>query len=662
MKLRANKNTDILDKPGGSKVDDLIQNEDVVVTGKKDGLFSEIDLETGEPPRWVLTADLGAPAQLPQFDRRIFVEECINVERLTNSLAATLPFLVSADFLLARGLIETNLQSAGEKIAGSDATGPLQMSSDEWKTFLQKGGELKEGFSLGDADQPIKQIRGAAYRMFADSKAISDIKLAKGVGTQAEPFFPSNLDIFNAYLTNSAAGAVAVLDAFNKDEDRNKPVSQVLKGPLTDDQITALFKARGQYTGASDKPKSVAEFMKGNEATLNKALEDAFGLMKQFAPDELLPEAQDISNFEDVAAVPPNDPVPFSVLKDVANCFWPVITADPQAMVVSYKTTLGPVVGREARRFFADRSNGTRHHVGIDVFCKEGDVVVACADGEIVKFFKFYTRPSTGEETFALFLEHDGVVINYGEVRSNAPTEFGWQIGKRVKAGDPIAKVSGTDMIHFESYEFGTRENFRWMVGEARPPKLRNSTKLLLALAAAGKRKNVDGSVTTKPKPKTGLSKAEAPITGDTFEKKAVGIMSRLIADIPMGKIAAAGILGNLGRETGGFKFHHQIGSAPNQGGIGWAQWTGIRRTQYEQFCANKGLDVKSDEGNYAFLKHELLETPEKNVLKNLRTAPTLAKAVEVFVSEYERAGVVALDDRIQFGQRALKAFDAQSG
>jgi murein DD-endopeptidase MepM/ murein hydrolase activator NlpD len=196
-----------------------------------------------------------------------------------------------------------------------------------------------------------------------------------------------------------------------------------------------------------------------------------------------------------VAAIPTGDPVPFAALATpISNKLWPVITSDLQAMVVCHQTTSGSIVGGNARHFFANRSDGARHHVGVDVFCREGDVVVACADGKIVNFYPFYKRPTTGEVTFALFIAHDGVVINYGEVRANAQDEFKWSLGSTVVAGQKIARVSGTAMIHFETYVPGTEKNHSWLAGDPRPDRLLNPTKLLMSLVAGGNRIRTDGA------------------------------------------------------------------------------------------------------------------------------------------------------------------------
>lgn len=164
---------------------------------------------------------------------------------------------------------------------------------------------------------------------------------------------------------------------------------------------------------------------------------------------------------------------------------WPIITRNPARLVVSYETTSGRTQGSPSRKFLAQRSGGGRYHVGIDLYAQEGDLVRACEDGRVVAFYPFYTRQRTGEVTYALLIEHADFVVNYGEVKANLKREFGWEIGDRVRTGQSIARVSGTAMIHFETYRPGTRANQRWLPGRPRPQPLLNPTQYLLELTTA---------------------------------------------------------------------------------------------------------------------------------------------------------------------------------
>lgn len=183
--------------------------------------------------------------------------------------------------------------------------------------------------------------------------------------------------------------------------------------------------------------------------------------------------------------IPKGNPIPFAPLS-ITGPQWPLITSHSQKFEINYEDVNGKLVGtRAGRRFLADRQDGKRWHVGIDLFCYEGDEVVAIGDGKIVAFYRFYTRPSTGEETFAIFVEHEGVVLNYGEVRADAQKKYDWMVGDRVTAGQKIGQVSGTDMIHFECYIPGTSSNQSWPKSATRPNRLLNPTQFLLDLAAA---------------------------------------------------------------------------------------------------------------------------------------------------------------------------------
>lgn len=194
----------------------------------------------------------------------------------------------------------------------------------------------------------------------------------------------------------------------------------------------------------------------------------------------------------------PSDPVetrvPFArYTGQMDGLYWPVITSDPNALVVSQKTVSGALIGREGRRFLANRSNKKRYHVGVDLFCSNGEEVIACADGEVVAFYKFYLT-NAGEQSYALLVDHGDFVINYGEVKADSALRYGWQVGTTVTAGQKIARVSTTNMIHFETYRAGTKANARWMQDGSNPPaSLRDPTKFLVDLSVSGKRMKPGG-------------------------------------------------------------------------------------------------------------------------------------------------------------------------
>jgi murein DD-endopeptidase MepM/ murein hydrolase activator NlpD len=184
-------------------------------------------------------------------------------------------------------------------------------------------------------------------------------------------------------------------------------------------------------------------------------------------------------------APPRRTAVPFAELDD--EPVWPIATNHPQRGQVAYTDESGDVHGNWARQFHVPRE-GDRWHVGIDLYSYAGDPVLAIADGTVVATQTFHLG------TDAILVEHDGMVALYGEVKPNSWKEFGVGVGSRVRRGDPIARIGcmvGTmdhcesQMLHFESYVPGTRQNHQWH-GSTPPSELRDPTVVLLAAAGPG--------------------------------------------------------------------------------------------------------------------------------------------------------------------------------
>ncbi|MDW3181777.1 phage tail tip lysozyme [Roseobacter sp.] len=137
-------------------------------------------------------------------------------------------------------------------------------------------------------------------------------------------------------------------------------------------------------------------------------------------------------------------------------------------------------------------------------------------------------------------------------------------------------------------------------------------------------------------------------------------IAQRLMADLQtelgITPEQAAGIVGNLAHESGGFRSLQEI--APlvpgSRGGFGYAQWTGPRRVAFENWAQDQGLDPRSYQANLGFLLHELRNTPEGAVLDRLRTAESAADAAQIFSDQFLRPGIPHMDSRLKWTARAL--------
>jgi len=155
-------------------------------------------------------------------------------------------------------------------------------------------------------------------------------------------------------------------------------------------------------------------------------------------------------------------------------------------------------------------------------------------------------------------------------------------------------------------------------------------------------------------------SQAVGPTTG-TFQQIAPTVMKKLMDDFGFTKEQTAGILGNLGEESGGFKEIQEINPIHGgKGGLGWAQWTGERRTKFESFCQQKGVQPSSFEGNYGFLKLELSSKPFNRAVTAVKQTTTVPESVRRFEATFEMADpdFVHFEMRDKFAQIALAAFD----
>lgn len=149
---------------------------------------------------------------------------------------------------------------------------------------------------------------------------------------------------------------------------------------------------------------------------------------------------------------------------------------------------------------------------------------------------------------------------------------------------------------------------------------------------------------------------SKASITGKTFRQKAPGVMQRLMEDFGLSKEEAGVVLGNLGHESAGFTAFEEGGGGP---GRGWAQWTDPgRKRRFFEYAQKRGLDPKSDEANYGFLRWELQNT-HKSSIDALKRGRTVEEKMFAFEDKFEGARVKAYGSRNRYMRDAIKAYDA---
>lgn len=133
------------------------------------------------------------------------------------------------------------------------------------------------------------------------------------------------------------------------------------------------------------------------------------------------------------------------------------------------------------------------YHPGVDLYCGEGQEIVAVEDGIVVNV-EIFTGPSADptspwwNETWGVLVEGASGVLGYCELKPM----FYIKQGLKLKSGDLIGHVipvlkrdkgNGTTMLHFELYLKGTRTHMTWHHDEPQPVEMCDPTELLRKVA-----------------------------------------------------------------------------------------------------------------------------------------------------------------------------------
>jgi 3-polyprenyl-4-hydroxybenzoate decarboxylase len=135
---------------------------------------------------------------------------------------------------------------------------------------------------------------------------------------------------------------------------------------------------------------------------------------------------------------------------------------------------------------------GTRRrhdvHKGVDLYCKEGELVIAVEKGKIVDICPF-TGEIAGfpwwENTHAVYVEGKSGIVVYGEIIPNPNIK----IGDEIKEGSHIGNVTRVlkkdngrprEMLHMELHEHGYIHTGQWEIGKPKPTGVLNPAKYLL--------------------------------------------------------------------------------------------------------------------------------------------------------------------------------------
>lgn len=135
-------------------------------------------------------------------------------------------------------------------------------------------------------------------------------------------------------------------------------------------------------------------------------------------------------------------------------------------------------------------------HEGIDLYTNFLEPVYSISSGKIIDISQF-----TGEkvnspwwnDTWAVLVEHDDFVINYGEIKPSKKLYINQIIKTKTLIGYvvPVLKKDKgrpMNMLHFECYTKDTKKSLScWQLNTEKPKNLINPTDLLLNIISHNK-------------------------------------------------------------------------------------------------------------------------------------------------------------------------------
>lgn len=102
-------------------------------------------------------------------------------------------------------------------------------------------------------------------------------------------------------------------------------------------------------------------------------------------------------------------------------------------------------------------------------------------------------------------------------------------------------------------------------------------------------------------------------------------IFKYLTEELGFNSAAACGIMANIEKESS-FRSNIIIRDSNGLPSGGLCMWNGGRLNNLKKFCANKGLNYLSIEGQLAYLEHELQKEPYKHIYKYLKNVANSSK------------------------------------
>jgi len=219
-----------------------------------------------------------------QIEMAPFVRSCTFAARQLD-LDNTEPYYVDRDYLIALAIHETNISNIESSIAGSDATGPFQITSTQWQHFLDVGdpdGNFAPETRLAPSQQPAAQ----AFFVYEATKLVSEaVTGAFGDDNGGGPYIPNYIELFVIHAFGASAGLEMIRQ--EKSGNTNRSAHKIVLDLAGDDQALILEKQKALLTRSEPGNEVIAEVYANIEKLFTGYLKKAYELVAEHTPEDL---------------------------------------------------------------------------------------------------------------------------------------------------------------------------------------------------------------------------------------------------------------------------------------------------------------------------------------------------------------------------------------
>lgn len=239
---------------------------------------------------WLRVKFIGPAHQfeVPPVDEGEFVQRCARAEIQANTGGDEGTPAILADYLIALAWIESELTKFGNRLSGTSAIGPYQITQEEWAEFLAANPDSAYApFQLYEA---LAQVAAAQYLTQRDWDVLKAEAITAGITEPGQEYVPSFLLLFQSRVIG--ARAAFALDQMHGSGKSQTLVVEALKSfyPTDSDRI-ALINRRRRFLqqGPAGGNTTVDEFVEKTSSVLTDAFKVGFSKLKTYFPEFAIP-------------------------------------------------------------------------------------------------------------------------------------------------------------------------------------------------------------------------------------------------------------------------------------------------------------------------------------------------------------------------------------